>query len=69
MKKNDYSTLNFLQWYIEEQREEEALMRTVIDRIKLIGGGPQSLYYIDKEIDQINKAAAAAAAEDENANA
>lgn len=69
-EENDYSTLNFLQWYIEEQREEEALMRTVIDRIKLIGDGPQSLYYIDKEIDQINKAAAAAAAaEDENANA
>jgi len=61
-KENDYSTLNFLQWYVEEQREEEALMRTIMDRIKLIGTGPQSLYYIDKEIEKINKAEAAAAA-------
>ena len=51
---NDYSTLNFLQWYIEEQREEEALMRTIIDKIKLIGDGPQSLFYIDKEVEKIN---------------
>ncbi len=64
-QENDYTTLNFLQWYIEEQREEEALMRTILDRIKLIGGGPMSLYYIDQEIEKINaieeKAAAAEA--------
>ncbi|MCP3931470.1 MAG: ferritin [Bacteroidetes bacterium] len=53
-KVNDYSTLNFLQYYVDEQREEEALMRTIIDRIKLIGDGPQSLYYIDKEMSEIN---------------
>jgi len=54
-KENDYTTLHFLQWYIDEQREEEALMRSILDRIKLIGDGPQSLYYIDKELDKINK--------------
>lgn len=59
---NDYSTLHFLQWYVEEQREEEALMRSIMDRIKLIGDGPQSLFYIDKEIEKINKAEEAAAA-------
>ncbi len=53
---NDYSTISFLQWYIEEQREEENLMRTILDKIKLIGDGPLSLYYIDKEIDAINQA-------------
>ncbi len=52
---NDHSTLNFLQWYIQEQREEEALMRTIIDKIKLIGDGPLSLFYIDKEVEKINK--------------
>ncbi|MEM9919989.1 MAG: ferritin [Bacteroidota bacterium] len=61
-KEDDYSTLNFLQWYIEEQREEEDLMRTILDRIKLIGEGPQSLYYVDKEMDKINQAEAAAEA-------
>lgn len=57
---NDYATISFLQWYIEEQREEENLMRTILDKIKLIGDGPMSLYYIDKEIDAINQAEMAA---------
>lgn len=66
-KENDYSTLNFLQWYVEEQREEEALMRTILDKLKLIGKGPQSLYYIDKELDAVNKEELAAAAKEEEA--
>lgn len=58
-QENDFATLNFLQWYITEQREEEALMRTIIDKIRLIGTGPMSLYYIDKEVSAINNAAMA----------
>ncbi|WP_421794553.1 ferritin [Haliscomenobacter sp.] len=61
----DPSTLNFLQWYVAEQREEEALMRTILNKIRLIGDGPQSLYYIDKEVDKFNKAALAAEATEE----
>ena len=61
-KDNDHTTLNFLQWYVTEQREEEALMRNILDRIKLIGDGPMSLYYIDKEMEKINKAELAAEA-------
>ena len=51
---NDHATHNFLQWYVNEQREEEALMRSILDRINLIGDGPQSLYFIDKEIESVN---------------
>lgn len=65
----DHTTFNFLQWYVEEQREEEALMRSIMDKIKLIGGGPQSLYYIDKEIEKINEIEAAAAAAEGEAGA
>lgn len=54
-EEKDHTTLNFLQWYVNEQREEEALMRTILDRIRLIGDGPRSLYYIDKEVEQINR--------------
>ena len=61
-EENDNTTLNFLQWYVNEQREEEALMRTILDKIKLIGEGPQSLYYIDQEIEKINTRAAKEAA-------
>ncbi len=52
---NDHATILFLQWYVAEQREEEALMREILDKMKLIGTGGQSLYYIDKELDKINK--------------
>ena len=61
----DHATLNFLQWYVEEQREEETLMRSIIDRIKLIGDSPMSLYYIDKEVRDINAQAEKEEAEGE----
>jgi ferritin len=51
---DDFDTFNFLQWYVTEQREEEALMREILYKINLIGDGPQSLYYIDKELEAIN---------------
>jgi len=50
MEENDHATNNFLQWYIEEQREEESLMRSILDKIKLIGDGPSHLYHIDNEV-------------------
>lgn len=59
-REEDFTTLNFLQWYITEQREEESLMRSILDKIKLIGNGPMSLYYIDKEIQEINTSEIAA---------
>lgn len=50
-KEKDKQTVNFLQWYITEQHEEEALYRTVLDRIKLIGVEGRGLYFIDKEVE------------------
>lgn len=63
IKENDHATHNFLQWYVTEQREEETLMRSILDKINLIGDGPQSLYFIDKEIESVNAQQAKAEAE------
>jgi ferritin len=52
---NDYATQNFLQWYVSEQREEESMIRKILDKIQLIGEGPMTLYYIDKEMERINQ--------------
>ncbi|MBE2246354.1 MAG: ferritin [Candidatus Competibacteraceae bacterium] len=49
-QEKDYTSLNFLQWYISEQHEEETLARTLLDKIKLIGMQGSGLYLIDKEI-------------------
>ncbi len=51
---NDHTTYQFLQWFVVEQREEETLVRSILDKLKLIGDGPQSLYFIDKEVTDIN---------------
>jgi ferritin len=60
ISESDHATYAFLQWYVTEQREEESLMRTILDKINLIGDGSQSLYFIDKEIEAINQATIAA---------
>ncbi|WP_298443066.1 non-heme ferritin [uncultured Ferrimonas sp.] len=49
----DYSTFNFLQWYVAEQHEEEKLFKGVLDRIELVGNDGASLYLIDKELAQL----------------
>ena len=54
---NDFQTINFLQWFVEEQREEEATFQNILDKIKLIGEGPSSLYFIEQEIEKISNAA------------
>lgn len=46
----DYSTFNFLQWYVAEQHEEETLFRGIKDKIKLAGSSDTSLYLIDEYI-------------------
>lgn len=65
-EESDYIADEFLRWFIDEQREEEVLFMRIMDRIKLIGSGGQSLYYIDKELARAHtEAAAAEAAEGE----
>jgi len=58
-KEGDPQTYNFLQWYVAEQLEEEALMRRLLDKMKLIGKGARSLYYIDLEMAQLEAEEAA----------
>lgn len=46
----DFSTFNFLQWYVAEQHEEENLFQSVIDKMDLLGDDPKNLFFIDREI-------------------
>jgi ferritin len=50
IKQNDYSTGNFLQWYITEQIEEESTIRAILDQIKLAGEEKGGLFHMDKEL-------------------
>ena len=44
----DYTTENFMQWFVEEQREEENKFKEIIDNLKIIGDDGVGLYEINK---------------------
>ncbi|MEH0156075.1 ferritin [Limibacter armeniacum] len=53
----DWGTFQFLQWFVEEQREEEDLARRVIDVFDIIGeDSPQGMWLIDQEIGRLGSA-------------
>jgi ferritin len=51
----DYTTQNFLQWYVEEQIEEESLFSTILDKLNLLGGDKASLYLFDSDLEKMAK--------------
>ncbi len=50
LKEKDYTTHNFLQWYVSEQIEEEALSRRVLDKLRFIGNDKSGLYFFDRDL-------------------
>lgn len=56
LKEKDYTTHNFMQWYVSEQIEEERLARTLIDKLNLIGGDKGGLYLFDRDLQAMGNA-------------
>jgi ferritin len=56
LNEKDFSTFNFLQWYVAEQHEEENLFNSIIEKFKVIGTDGRGLYLIDKEIGKLVRA-------------
>ena len=52
-EEKDFATMNFMQWYVSEQIEEEALVRTIIDKLNLIDGDKSGLYMFDRDLKMI----------------
>lgn len=53
----DYSTFNFLQWYVAEQHEEEKLFKGILDKLELVGEDGKALFFIDKDLAALAKKA------------
>ncbi|SHE89867.1 ferritin [Marinitoga hydrogenitolerans DSM 16785] len=49
-KEHDRATFNFLQWYIDEQVEEEANDEEIIAKLELIKDNPNALFMLDREL-------------------
>ena len=55
LAEKDYTTHNFMQWYVSEQLEEEALARNILDKLKMIGNDKGGLYMFDRDLEQMVK--------------
>ncbi len=50
IKENDHATKNFLNWFVDEQVEEEASMEGILNKLKLINGEGHGLLMLDNEL-------------------
>ena len=51
-KENDYATTSFVRFFIDEQVEEEASFRDLIDQLKLVGEHGHAVFMLDREFGQ-----------------
>ena len=56
LKEKDYTTHNFLQWYVSEQIEEEALARDLVDKLKMVGDDKGGLHFFDRDLQGLSTA-------------
>ncbi len=49
VKLKDYATQSFLQWYIEEQVEEEASVEEILNQLDLIEGKGEAVLMFDRQ--------------------
>lgn len=48
LEERDFATHNWIQWFVEEQMEEEASVQSIIDKLELLGD--RNLYMFDRDI-------------------
>jgi len=48
----DHATANMLQWFIDEQIEEELSTDAIVQKLKMIGTNTGGLYMLDRELAQ-----------------
>lgn len=46
----DRATMSYMNWFVDEQVEEEANAKEIIDKLKLIGDDKSALYLLDKDL-------------------
>lgn len=58
LAEKDFNTNNFVQWFVMEQIQEETSVRTIIDKLKLVG--KNNMYQFDRDIMSLRASEAAA---------
>lgn len=52
VEEKNYSIISFLNWFIDEQVEEEALFSNLIAKIKRVANSAEGIYMLDNELAQ-----------------
>jgi ferritin len=50
MQHKDFATMALMQWFIEEQVEEEAQTSELVDRLRLANDMPGAIFILDNEL-------------------
>ena len=48
LKQKDFATRNFIQWFVDEQIEEEQKFETILQKFDLLGRDKLAIYEINK---------------------
>ena len=49
-EEKDFRTMQFLDWFVKEQGEEETNANDMISKMELFGSDPKSLYMLNQEL-------------------
>jgi len=52
IEERDHAAQSFLQWFVDEQVEEEANVQEILDTLKLIDGQGNGIFMLDREMRQ-----------------
>jgi ferritin len=63
MEEKDFASNSFLQWFVDEQVEEESTASDLVEQIRLVGESKGGLFMLDRELGQRVFTPPAAAAE------
>lgn len=50
IKEKDHATDAFLQWFVNEQVEEEASASAIVEKLKMVKNAPGGLFMLDREL-------------------
>jgi ferritin len=52
LDERDYASLPLLQWFVNEQTEEEATVWTIVERLRMVGDDRTGILFLDRELGQ-----------------
>lgn len=50
IRENDHASKSFLQWYVDEQVEEEANADRIVSQLEMIGDNMHAIFMLDREL-------------------